>query len=296
MQNLSKISKKALSRLVVSSEITQSKLDELNSIHNSVSSTMSTINTTIINSLQASNNSRDTNKQGIASARSSLKNKEISLNQAIISYQELLNPVRSVDLAASKANLQSASINIDRAKYNLSKAEMLSPINGEVALLNYSTGDVILRDDTKPVAVIINNDSLYAEVNIEESEIGKIQVGQLANITLQAIPDFSFPGEISFISLVSNVDSTGIVTYMVRVTFENPEQINIREGMSAEIEFVLEEKENILLVPRSAIQRSRTGSTITTLSGNIIDIETGITDGKYFEVKSGPQEGDIIVY
>src|SRR3989339_249156 len=186
---------------------------------------------------------------------------------------------------------------LENANLELDKATIISPIDGEVAMLNYKKGDIIVDNSSSdPVAVIINNDTLFIEVNIEEADINKISVGQKAYATFDALNDLKFEGEISFISLTSETSNSGIVTYLVRIIITNTGEAKIREGMTAFVDFIIAEANNVLSIPVAAVRNIEGNPSTTLENGEIKKVTTGFTDGKNVEVINGLNAGDKIIY
>ena len=236
-------------------------------------------------------------QRDIENAEASVASREISLDQAKRDLDELLAPLTESELASARSRLTSSSISLERAQFDLDKSILSSPIDGELVQLNYAAGDIIITDggQDQTVAIIINNDTLFIEVNIEEADISKLAVGQKAYASFDSLDELRLEGEISFISLTSKTSSNGIVTYLVRVIFtkgENP----IREGMSSAIEFVTSEAPNVLVAPVSSIRNVAGKPSAQLQNGEWIPVITGFTDGKNVEVISGLSEGDIILY
>jgi HlyD family secretion protein len=146
------------------------------------------------------------------------------------------------------------------------------------------------------MATIINNDTLYIEVNIEEADISKLKVGQKAQATLDAVEGLTLEGEVSFISLTSSTSSNGIVTYLVRVALSNTGETQIREGMTASIEFIISEAKNVLTVPVDAVRNISGQPSVQKADGTYAVVTTGFTDGKKVEVLSGLAAGDRVIY
>lgn len=236
-------------------------------------------------------------EQNINNATISVKAREISLTSAKNDYADLIAPINANDLASAQASLTSAAISVDRAKYNMEQATLVAPIDGVVSMLNYKKGDIILdSSDSKAVATIINNDTLYIEVNVEEADISKLKVGDKAAVTFDAVDGVNLTGEISFISLTSTTSSNGIVTYLVRVILSNTGASQIREGMTAALEFITSEAQNVLSVPVQAVRNIGGKPSVVMTDGSTRNVVTNFTDGKKVEVVTGLQEGEIIVY
>jgi RND family efflux transporter MFP subunit len=235
-------------------------------------------------------------EQSINNSNISLRSREIALEQAKNDYNDLIAPALESDLASARSQLTSAAISVDKAKYNMEQATLTSPIDGVVAMLNYKTGDIILSDSAKTMASIINNDTLFIEANIEEADISKLKVGDKARVTFEAVEGADLTGEISFISLTSTTSSNGIVTYLVRVLLTNTSTSQIREGMTAAIEFVTSEAPGVLAIPVAAVHNIGGKPSVEKKDGTISNVTTGFTDGKKVEIINGLNEGDVVVY
>jgi len=234
-------------------------------------------------------------QQSIANSQNNVATRQSSLESAQLSYKDLIAPATSTDLASARSQLTQASISVDKAKYNIEQATITSPIDGVVAALNYKKGDII-TDNTKSVATIINKDTLYIEVNVEESDINKIKVGQKVEATFDAIDGLTLNGEVSFISLTSQSSSNGIVTYLVRVLFTNQSDSQVREGMTATVKLITSEAPNVLSVPVAAVRNVNNEIVVEKADGTYATVVTGFTDGTKVEISSGLNEGDKITY
>ena len=276
-----------------------SSISSLNNAVQSVSDAKSNLNQYQLSYNKAVNDLATTKsqaEQSISNANISVKSREIALQQAKNDYQDLIAPASESDLASARAQLTSAAISVDKAKYNMEQATLISPIDGVVAMLNYKSGDIILSDSAKTMATIINNDTLFIEADIEEADISKLKVGDKADVTFEAVEGVTMTGEISFISLTSETSSNGIVTYLVRVILTNTGTSQIREGMTAAIEFVTSEAPGVLSIPVAAVHNIGGKPSVEKQDGTIVNVTTGFTDGKKVEIKSGLNEGDIVVY
>jgi len=307
---------KTLEATVSSSEVSASQISGYKSTVSSNRNTVSGRITSLNNSYRAVNDVKDKlddylsdyedaqddleivkeqAEQDIATSEASLESKKLSLEESKKEYDNLFDDISAYDLASAKSQLTSAVISLNKAQLELDKATLSSPIDGEVALLNYKVGDIIMTSENKPVAVIINNDTLFIEVHIEEADISKLSVGQKAYVTLDALDELKLVGEVSFISLTSDTNNNGIVTYLVKVLF-NKGDYQIREGMTAYVDFVISEANGVLVVPVAAIKNLKGSPSVQLVSGEWTEVTSGFTDGKYVEIISGLEVGDDIVY
>lgn len=303
--------KLVLDNTITSADLSQSALDSfkssIDSNRSSVNTKISTLNTKIDAVEDAKDGLEDyiteyenalaDADRDIQNAEASLRSKELSLEQAQRDYDELLEPLTAAEKNSAASKLTSASISLEKANLDLEQATIVSPIDGEVAMLNYKTGDIIVDNSSSdPVAIIINNDTLFIEVQIEESEINNITNGQLAYATFDSLDELKLSGEVTFISLTSETDNSGIVTYLVRIVINDKGDNKIREGMTAFVDFVTAEASDVLTIPVEAVSNVNDQPSVLGMSGERIPVTTGFTDGKYVEVIAGLEAGDKILY
>jgi len=235
--------------------------------------------------------------RSIENSEATVKNRELSLEQAKRDYNDLIAPLTEKELASARSSLTGASVNLEKAQNELENATITSPIDGEVARLNYKTGDIIIDSgNVDPVAVIINNDTLFIEVNIEEADINKIKIGQTVYATFDAMDELKLNGEVSFISLTSKTNNNGIVTYLVRIVIINKGDNQIREGMTVFVDFVTAEAKDVLVIPVSSVKNVNDSPSVMNENKEWVSVVTGFTDGKNVEIIKGLEAGDKIVY
>jgi HlyD family secretion protein len=318
MQEHQRYLKKLLDATITFTGLSQTKLDSLKATVNSNQSGALSLSSSLNSAKQAVDNAessltqyetnyekavrdlesvKKSSEQSVLNASSSIRTKEIALAQAQSDYQDLIEPLSGNDLASARAQLTSAAISVDRAKYNMEQATLTSPIDGVVAALNYKEGDIILDGSSADsVATIINNDTLYVEVNVEEADISKLKVGDQAQVSFDAVEGVNLKGEISFISLTSSSNSNGIVTYLVRVILNKEGNEQIREGMTASLEFITAEAPGVVAVPVAAVRNINGSPAVEMADGSVRQVVTGFTDGKKAEIISGLAAGESVIY
>lgn len=306
-----------LEATVASSDLTQSALSSLVSRISSNRSAVNTLISTINSTAEEVSDAKDSLEdyieayeeaqidldnakadalRDIENSESNVKSRELSLEQAKRNLDELKAPLTETEMASARSSLTSASVSLQKTKNELENATILSPIDGKLARLNYNAGDIIVDPGSADsVATIINNDTLFVEVNIEEADINKIEVGQKAYAIFDALDELSLEGEISFISLKSSTNNNGIVTYLVRVLIEKGDA-PVREGMTAYVEFVTAEARDVLIIPVEAVKNINNTPSVKDGNGEWVSVITGFTDGENVEVISGLKAGDKIVY
>lgn len=194
-------------------------------------------------------------------------------------------------LATALAQLQSA-----RERYN--EGFVRAPIAGVVAKRAIEVGQSVIGGTATSgtsVFTLADVTPLLATVNVDETDIAKIQVGMPVNLTADALPDASFGG------VVKRVAPAGIVVqnvnqYTVTVEITTPTPA-LRLGMTLNADFVVARTQNVLLVPSEAVRGKEQKSVFLVGQRDKLTpqlVVTGITDGRVIEIKSGIQEGQRV--
>ena len=307
-----------LEATITSSDFSQSELNSFISTINTNRITVNTKITSINTKIEAVDDAKDSldeyitdyedaerdlinikadTERSIENSEATIESRNLSVEQVKRDYNDLLAPLTEAEKASARSRLTSASVNLEKAQNELKNATIISPIDGEVARLNYKTGDIIIDSgNIDPVAVIINNDTLFIEVDIEEADINKIKIGQTVYATFEAMDSLMLDGEVSFISLTSKTNSQGIVTYLVRIVIMNKGDNQIREGMTVFVDFVTAEAKNVLVVPVSSVRNINDTPSVLNINKEWVPVITGFTDGKNVEIIKGLDSGDKIMY
>ena len=140
---------------------------------------------------------------------------------------------------------------------------------------------------------VAGTDVLQMELSLSDSEVLKLSEGDKARVTVDAV-DSVYDAEVSYVSEIGEY-SSGSSTFTARVTFDNDGSLKI--GMSGSAAISLEKAEDVLAVPVNAISTKGGMSFVTLKAGDkeaLVEVETGITNGTFTEIKSGLNEGDIV--
>jgi len=158
-----------------------------------------------------------------------------------------------IALETAEANVMSSEASLERIKRSRSFAEIRAPISGVIIDRNVEKGQTVATSFNTPRLFIIAEDLSLMEIlaNVDESDIGQIQTGQEVRFTVAAYPERIFQGVVTEIRLQPQVVQN-VVNYTVVVETENPRKI-LLPGMTATLDFVVEEVENVVSVPASAL-------------------------------------------
>jgi len=173
-----------------------------------------------------------------------------------------------------------------------------TPMSGMITNLTYSPGMTISAsvDSGQRIAVIKSEGTPIATFNISEIDVSKVKPGQKATIELDSITDKTFTGKVLTVDRIGTVTS-GVTNYpvVIKLDTEAPE---ILPNMAATANIILETKNNVLLVPSTAIQRQGNQSVVRVIKGRqeqTVSVEIGLTSDTQTEVLSGLAEGDEVV-
>lgn len=135
---------------------------------------------------------------------------------------------------------------------------------------------------------VLNIEKLSLKVNIDETEINKIKIGDKVNITLNALDNRKFTGTVSSINEVGNYNTNG-TKFEIEISLENDGTIKV--GMSANCDIKIKEAKDVIIIPIETVQLDGKEKYVMVLKddGNIekLKIETGLSNEAFVEVKTG---------
>jgi len=182
-----------------------------------------------------------------------------------------------------------------KAQRNLRGASLFAPFGGVVTYVaNPFVGVNVLATQTQ--IEILNPETIYFEVNADQTEVTQLSEGQSVNVVLDSFLDSTFSAKIDSISLTPRADEAGIA-YKIRVVFDDPslENISFRIGMTGDAKFILKEKENALRVPSSFVNSDSNGNYVNLgPKNNKVYVETGIEGEDDTEIIGDIKAGDKV--
>lgn len=175
----------------------------------------------------------------------------------------------SVNLKTQQATLKSAKVALDRAKRNLEYAVITSPIGGIVIEKNTEAGQTVASSFSTPTLFVIAQDLSRMEIlaEVDESDIGQIKDGQNVRFEVATYSNKQFPGVVKQVRLQPKTVSN-VVTYTVVVEAQNEDGL-LLPGMTATIDFVIDSRTDILLVPTKALQYKPSDTQLAAFISNL---------------------------
>lgn len=173
-------------------------------------------------------------------------------NKELISDEEFLSSKSSY--LAQKASLEVSKADVANAQLNLTYATIKSPVNGTVIKKNIEVGQTVAASLSSPTLFIIAEDLSNMQIiaDVDESDIGRIKNDQDVTFSVPAYPDKMFSGKVSQIRLQPETVSN-VVTYNVVIKTSNNDGI-LLPGMTANIDFVAEKADSVLMIPATALR------------------------------------------
>lgn len=201
------------------------------------------------------------------------------------------------DLAVAQSAIDAARMRLAQAELNLARTELRSPIAGVVTLENLEAG----LPPVSPAIVLADLSGFLLDVDIDEIDIGQIEPGQPAIITLDALPGEEFEGAVADIAPAPNPGAGGgIVAYQVTIRFTETDP-RLRPGLTANADIQVQRLEDIVVVPNRAIGVDREAGLFYAekLDENDsivrVEVDLGQRNDQISEVLDGVSEGDRLV-
>ena len=246
----------------------------------------------------------DTAQTAAIQVDSALKNAQTKIEE--LKTQELAIELERQNVILAQAQVDMDKVDLDVAKDRIRDIKVMAPMDGVVTARTVQTGQIISSGVSNvgggtTILTLSDLSHIYVYASVDESYIGKVQVGQTAKITADAFKEKEFEGKVVRIaSRGANVSN--VVTFEVKLEVLGEDRNLLKPEMTANIEIITAQKDNVLCAPVGAILRQK-GKYIVNVPGADGSVETrpveiGISDEiEKTEIISGLNEGDkVVVY
>ena len=208
-------------------------------------------------------------------------------------------------IQSASESLRSAEISMQNLQDTMNNYTVTAPISGTIIEKDAKVGDAVKTGDT--LCIVYDLSYLEMSINVDELQISSISVGQQVQITADAVPDKTYVGTVTRVSM-KGTSNGGTTTYPVSIRIDDTD--GLRPGMNANAEIVVAEAKNALVVPNAAVVRgsyvlvtkdspsaANADTTMEAPEGFVyVPVKTGVSDDDYTQIVSGIQEGDTIGY
>jgi HlyD family secretion protein len=203
--------------------------------------------------------------------------------------------------AAARVNAEVSEARVDVVRAHLEKTQLRAPFAGVIAEINGELGEFVTPSPvgipTPPTVDLIDSSCLYISAPIDEIDAPLIRRGMTARINLDAFADLSFPGHVRRIAPYVLDQEKQARTVEIEAEFDDPGQALLLPGYSADVEVILDSRENVLRVPSAVIRDRNRVFVYDQATGRIEsrEISVGISNWEYSEITNGLSEGDRVV-
>ncbi|HTM88790.1 MAG TPA: efflux RND transporter periplasmic adaptor subunit [Terriglobales bacterium] len=245
-------------------------------------------------------------KEGVVSQSSlddAQKNYELALNKQNVSKAQVL--VLSAKEKQAGAQVEQDKANLAQLEEQLSYTTITSPIDGVVLSRDVEMGDavssiLVLGSSATLIMTLGDTSQVYVKGKVDESDIGKVYLGQPARIKVESFKDKTFHGQVTKIAPMG-VEKDNVTTFEVRVSINNPGG-ELKANMTANAEVILEEHKNVLQIPEGALIYDKDKKSYVQVPDpsakdgmRKVAVNVGISNGAKTEVLQGLKEGEQVV-
>jgi HlyD family secretion protein len=215
-------------------------------------------------------------KAELASARASMEQAQLVFNRQKELFGKKLSSEEQYDMARTeldlaKARRQQAAASLDQTRYNLSKTTMASPMDGIVTSLNAEVGEIVMigtmNNPGTVIMTVSDMSEIETEVEVDETDIAQVKLGQETEISIDAYPDTTFKGRVTEIGHAARISGLGtqdqVTNFLVKVMLLD-DVATIRPGMSASVDITTDSRTDVLSVPiQAVVMREEESDTLT---------------------------------
>lgn len=259
----------------------------------------------------------------LSSAQSRLRLAEINLKQARTDYErekvlfdkglvsadeydkihQAYNQSRE-ERSAAQDNLEVVRDGVSSNNANASSTLVRSTVTGVILDIPVKVGNSVILSNTfndgTTIATVANMNDLIFRGNVDETEVGQVNVGMPMTITVGALQDLKFNARLEYISPKA-VEANGANQFEIKAAVQVPEKTGVRSGYSANAQIVLAEALHVLTVPESAIHFEGNNTYVYLVQGKgknktyqRRDVKVGLSDGVNIQIKSGLTTNDRV--
>lgn len=231
------------------------------------------------------------------------KNYEVALQKQESAVANL--GTASAAITRAQAALEQQQAAVSQAEENLRNATIVSPMDGVVLSRDSEVGTavssiLVMGSGATLIMTVGDLNEVYVKGKVDESDIGKVYLGQPARITVESFKDQKFMGHVTKISPMGT-EKDNVTTFEVRVSISNDRHI-LKALMTANAEIILEERKHVLAIPEGAVMYNKDKSNAAQVPDPTAEkgvrkvaIAIGISNGAKTEVVKGLQEGQQVV-
>jgi HlyD family secretion protein len=236
-----------------------------------------------------------------AQAAADLKTAQVQLEE--VKTQELALEAKRQEVALAQAQLEQDQIALADAQQQLSYTKVVAPMDAVVSARDIQIGTIISSGITNigggtTILTLSDLSRLFVLASVDESDIGKVAVGQRVLITADAFPTQHFEGKVMRIA-TKGVTASNVVTFEVKIEVTSANKSLLKPQMTTNVEIISAEAGDALLVPAAAVRRHGGQTTVTVIGADgqqeSRPVKIGISDGEQTQILEGVKEGETVL-
>lgn len=248
-----------------------------------------------------------TARETLEAARTAYKVREENLEQAKANLQAAQNAIHDIEvrkheIALAQADVKRAELELADARERLEETEIYSPISGVLIEKLVEKGQIIASGITTfsggtPLAKLADMSKLFIVADVDETDIGQVEVGQSVKITTDAYPGKEFSGTVTRIAPQGKVEES-ITIFKVKIEIQGEGKHILKPMMTANVDIISRKLENVTYLPREAIQREEGQTFVVVLENNKprqVPVELGVKNPIYVQVQGIPAGQEVLI-
>lgn len=254
----------------------------------------SKISTTDKTSLDTQKTNINTALTNVTTSQQDISSYKIALQKAENSLALKIAKPRSEDVDLYQAEIDKAQAEVSLLQSQIEDMYLRSPIDGKITKVNNKTGEVVSANES--VINLLSADPFQIKADIYEQDIVNVKINDSVEITLIAFPKETFLGKVVFIDPAEKIIDN-VVYYEITIDFSN-QPSGVLSGMTADIVIKTNEKDNVLRLPKNAVETIDNTEMVRVMKNNKPEnkiITTGLEGNDYVEVLFGLAEGEVII-
>jgi len=232
----------------------------------------------------------------VNSAAAALENARAAEKIAREQYAKVLAPPRAEDVGMLEAQAAQAQAQIDLLQLQIDDGKLIAPADGQIAEINGRAGETVSPMAADPLIALFPVDPYQIAIDIYEEDAVKINIGDLCKISVAALGDQTFSGRVAFVSPAAKIIN-GVVYYETKIAFDQSPE-GLMPEMTADVEIITAQKENVLLVSEAALRKREDGWKLEIVKDGVpreVNVQVGIRAEGVAEIISGVAEGDLVI-
>jgi RND family efflux transporter MFP subunit len=237
-------------------------------------------------------------QQAIVSAQRQLESAQASYRSTVASNAAAAAPASASDVTQQQASVVTAQVGVENAQKAVADTVLVAPAAGTITVVNASVGETVAAGGDGFIT-LVSTDSLQVKAGFSETDAAKIEVGQTAIVTFDALADEPVTGTVVAVDATATVTGN-VVTYNVTVALESTSP-SVKVGMTASVDVTVAERTGVLVLPSTAVT-GRGDTAIVTVRPEVEGqpdeqrtVTVGLRGDENVEIVSGLEVGDVVV-